>query len=180
MVIIWKVLKSSLVVITILIIIIVSYLIINRNNKTLIKLDSCIDGDTAWFIINGKREKVRFLGVDTPESTNIIEEYGIEASDYTCNMLKEAKNIYLEYDDNSDRYDKYDRVLGWVFVDNNNLSELLLTKGYAQVKYIYGDYLYLDELCMVQRDAYHKGIGIWNTEIKEKYKTNYCNKKYLK
>lgn len=144
-----------------------------------IKLDSCVDGDTAWFIINNKREKVRILGVDTPESTNYIEEYGIEASEYTCNVLKDAKHIYLEYDINSDGYDKYDRVLGWVFVDNNNLSELLLSKGYAQVDYIYGNYQYIDELCEVQKEAYSNGIGIWNSN-KNEYQNNYCNKGYFK
>lgn len=148
------------------------------SNRIEIKLDSCVDGDTAWFIINNKREKVRILGVDAPESTNIKEEYGLEASEYTCNVLRQAKHIYLEYDDNSDRYDKYDRVLGWVFVDNNNLSELLLSKGYAQVKYIYGDYLYVDRLCEVQEEAYNNKLGIWNSD--NEYQDNYCNQDYSK
>ena len=35
-----------------------------------VTLDQCVDGDTAWFDIDGKRTKVRFLYIDTPESTN--------------------------------------------------------------------------------------------------------------
>jgi len=143
--------------------------------KVKIQLVECIDGDTAWFMINGKKEKVRFLGIDTPESTNYIEEYGKEASDYTCNLLTNAESIYLEYDINSDRYDKYDRVLGYIFVDNNNLSELLLSNGYAKVYYIYGDYKYLDDLCKTQEYAYSNRLGIWNKEYDE-YQKNYCNK----
>ena len=89
-------------------------------------------------------------------------------------MLKSAKNIYLEFDINSDKYDKYNRMLAWVFVDNNNLSELLLLKGYAEVKYIYGDYKYISNLCMAQKQAYNNNIGIWS--IGYNYHDNYCVK----
>lgn len=169
---------SLLIFISIFIVIIVIY---NYyfDRKIEIQLDQCIDGDTAWFIINGKKEKVRLLGIDTPESIHpngIIEEYGIEASNYTCDVLKSANYIYLEYDSNSDPYDKYNRVLGWVFVDNNNLSELLLSKGYAEVQYIYGDYKYIDRLCSIQEEAYYNRLGIWNTSKYDTYQKNYCYK----
>ena len=144
------------------------------NEKEKIELVSCIDGDTAKFLIDGKEEKVRFLGIDTPESTNYVETYGKEASEYTCNLLKNANEIYLEYDVNSDKRDKYNRVLAWIFVDNNNLSELLLSSGYAEVKYIYGDYKYIDDLCNAQDNAYRNNLGIWS--IGYNYKNNYCNK----
>lgn len=146
----------------------------NRYSRVEITLADCIDGDTARFIINGKEEKVRFLGIDTPESTNIQEEYGKEASNYTCEVLKNANNIYIEYDSSSDNRDKYNRVLGWIFVDNNNLSELLVSRGYAEVKYIYGDYKYIDNLCVAQRQAYEDKLGIWS--INYKYEDNYCYK----
>ena len=48
-----------------------------------VTLDKCVDGDTAWFNVDGKKTKVRFLYIDTPESTNEIEPYGKEASEYT-------------------------------------------------------------------------------------------------
>lgn len=136
-----------------------------------ITLDSCIDGDTAWFIINGKKEKVRFLGVDAPEATKMVEEYGRDASDFTCNILSNANDIYIEYDSNSDVRDKYDRVLGWIFVDDNNLSELLVLNGLAEVKYIYGDYKYISDLCDAQYKAYSDRLMIWNLY---NYSDNYC------
>lgn len=159
--------------------VIFSYVGITKYNKINIKkekieLVNCIDGDTAKFIIDGKEEKVRFLGIDSPESTNYIEEYGKEASNYTCELLKNANDIYIEYDVNSDRRDKYNRVLGWIFIDNNNLSELLLSKGYAEVKYIYGNYKYIDNLCLTQKKAYDNNLGIWS--INYSYKDNYCYK----
>lgn len=136
-------------------------------------LDSCVDGDTAWFIIDGERVKVRFLGIDSPESTKIVEEYGMDASSYTCDLLESANDIYIEYDVNSDRYDKYDRMLGWVFVDGKNISELLVSKGLAEVKYIYGDYKYVDDLCSSQYRAYMDKVGIWQSYD---YSLNYCYK----
>ncbi len=147
-----------------------------NDNRVKVLFDHCIDGDTASFLIDGKMQSVRFLGIDTPEITKgKIEEYGKEASDYTCQVLKEGKDIYLEYDPNSKRYDKYGRVLAWVFVDNNNLSELLLSKGYARVQYIYGDYQYLDALCKAQEESYYKRLGIWEKDVSS-YQNNYCVK----
>lgn len=149
----------------------IGYRIINNYGKVEIKLDKCIDGDTAWFIVEGKREKVRLLGIDTPESTNYIEEYGEEASNYTCDMLESVNHIYLEFDNNSEKCDKYDRLLGYIFVDDNSLNELLLREGYAEVKYIYGEYKYIDKLCEKQYEAYIEEKGIWNLYD---YTNNYC------
>lgn len=168
---------KNIIFILIILSIIVCCFLLNNNydtNKIEVKLVDCIDGDTAKFIVNGKEEKVRFLGIDTPESTNTQEEYGMDASNYTCDMLKNADNIYLEYDTNSDRYDKYNRLLAWVFIDNNNLSELLLSKGYAEVKYIYGDYKYISDLCKTQKQAYNNSLGIWSIDYN--YQDNYCIK----
>lgn len=147
-----------------------------NSRKIEIQFDRCVDGDTAWFWLHGKSEKVRFLGIDAPESVHpngIVEDYGIESSNYTCSLLMEAKSIYLEYDPSSSTRDKYNRVLGWVFVDNNNISELLLSKGYAKVDYIYGDYQYIDQLCKVQQEAYDSRLGIWNQDY-DNYQDNYC------
>ena len=78
--------KYLLIFLVIIIILLIGYSFINDDGKVEIRLDKCIDGDTAWFMVDGKREKVRLLGIDTPESTNIIEDYGEEASNYTCYM----------------------------------------------------------------------------------------------
>ena len=115
-------------------------------SKIEVKLDKCVDGDTAWFILDNETIKTRFLAIDTPEYTKEIEKYGKEASEYTCTLLTNANKIEIEYDSNSDKLDKYDRHLVWVFVDNKLLQEKLLEKGYANIEYIYGEYKYLDNL----------------------------------
>ena len=89
--------------------------------KDKVKLSKCVDGDTARFILKGEEIKVRFLGINAPEiagSNKKAEEFGDTAADYTCNKLKKAEKIELEYDKASDKVDKYDRYLAYVFVDD--------------------------------------------------------------
>ena len=137
------------------------------NTKEKVKFSKCSDGDTAWFIINGEEKKVRFLAIDTPETGGEkgVEKYGKEASNYTCNALKNAKEIYLEYDGASDKEDKYGRILAFVYVDNILLEKDLIEKGLAKVAYIYGDYEYVDELRETETKAKEQKIGIWEDDI---------------
>ena len=132
------------------------------SDKYTVTLNKCVDGDTAWFNLNNKVIKARFLAIDTPESTKEIEPYGKEASNYTCNMLKRADKIEIQYDPDSKKLDKYDRHLVWVFVDDKLLQEEIVKEGLAQVKYIYGDYLYLDELKNYEKIAKAKSLNIWS------------------
>lgn len=135
------------------------------NSKFKVKLDKCVDGDTAKFIINDEVKTVRFLSVDTPEikhGSNDAEAYGEEAKEYTCNALKSAKSIKLQYDPKSDKTDKYDRVLAWVFVDDELLQEKLIREGLAEVKYVNGDYLYVSDLKLLQMSAQDSKKGIWS------------------
>lgn len=137
---------------------------INVNAKEIVTLNKCVDGDTAWFNINGEKIKARFLAIDTPESTNKIEPYGKEASEFTCNLLKNAKKIEIEYDENSDKFDKYDRHLVWVFVDDELLQNIIVKEGYADVKYLYGDYKYTDILKKSIIEAKANNLNMWKSE----------------
>ena len=156
----------------IILIISIFFLSINIVYGEEIKFSKCIDGDTFNLIIDGEEKKVRLLAVDTPESVKQdteVEYYGKEASDYTCKKLKKAKNIEIEYDDNSDKTDKYDRLLLWVFLDGKLLQEELVSGGYAKVAYLYGDYKYTNILKEKQELASSKNIGIWDMDAKKKY-----------
>lgn len=142
--------------------------IISVSAKTIeVKFSDCVDGDTAKFIYKKKEITARFLAVDTPETVhpNKKEEpYGKEASEYTCNKLKNAEVIKLEYDKDSDELDKYNRHLVWVFVDGELLQKKLVSKGFASVAYLYGDYKYTDELEAAEQDAEDSKLGIWAVE----------------
>ena len=137
-----------------------------------VTFSKCVDGDTFKVILNEEEYTVRMLAVDTPETvhpTKGVEYYGKEASNYTCDKLTNAKRIELEYDENSDKKDKYDRLLAWVFVDDELLQELLVENGYAKVAYLYDDYKYTNLLEEKQELASAKNIGIWNTEAANNY-----------
>lgn len=74
----------------------------------------CTDGDTANFNSNGFVFPVRFLGIDTPESTSKIEPWGLSAARFTCDTLSHANSIVLEAE--GVRIDSTgSRYLGWVW-----------------------------------------------------------------
>ena len=159
-----------------LILISIFFFSINFTYADTVKFKRCVDGDTFKAILNKKEVTVRMLAIDTPESVKPETEvayYGKEASEYTCNKLENARNITLEYDKNSDKFDKYDRLLAWVFIDDSLLQEELVEKGYAKVAYLYDDYKYADILKAKQELASAKNIGIWNEKAKENYEKNH-------
>ena len=136
------------------------------NNKITVKLDKCVDGDTAWFKINGAIKKYRFLSIDSPE---IDTEYGKLAKDYVCDLLMKSKDIKIEYDKLGETKDKYEIELVWVYVDNELLQEKILEKGLAEIKYVYAKYAHLDKLIEIENSSKNNKIGIWK---------NYYNKTY--
>lgn len=147
--------------------ILISFLIVfnvKASDKYVVTLNKCVDGDTAWFNLNGEKIKARFLAIDTPESTNKKEAYGKKASNYTCNSLKNASKIEIEYDDKSDKLDKYERHLVWVFTDDKLLQESLVKEGLAEIKYVYGDYKYLSILKKANTFAKENKLNIYSNE----------------
>ena len=142
-------------------------LIVFANTKEKVKFSKCVDGDTAKFERNNKVFTLRFLAVNTPETKSPkkgVEFYGKEASNYTCNRLEKAKNIEIEYDNKSDRNDRYGRNLGWVFLDDKLLQKDLVENGYAKVEYLYGKYKYVEELKELETKAKKDKKGLWQKE----------------
>lgn len=146
------------------------------NEKVEVEFSKCVDGDTAKFILDEEEITARFLAIDTPETVHpsIGEEpFGKEASNYTCDKLTNAKKIVLEYDDGSDKTDKYNRHLVWVYYDDKFLQEELLELGYAEIAYLYGNYKYTSDLQNVEVVAKSNKVGIWGDyefiDVEEKY-----------
>lgn len=149
---------------------------LSKNNKetekVIVKFNEGVDGDTAKFDMNGEIIKVRFLAVDTPESvhpTKEVQAYGVEASNFTKEKLKNAKTIELEFDNNSDKTDKYGRYLAWIWVDGELLQDLLVKEGLAKVAYLYADYKYTNILEESEKIAKETKIGIWKDEASNEY-----------
>jgi len=139
------------------------------SEKIEVKFSKCVDGDTAWLIKDEKEIKVRFLAIDAPEVGEQEEPFGKEASEFTCNKLKYAKKIEIEYDDNALEKDKYERHLVWIFVDDRLLQDEIVRNGWAEVTYLYGDYKYIDRLKQSESVAKRNSLNIWsnNDDYKE-------------
>ena len=60
--------------------------------------------------------------------------------------------------------DKYNRALGWVFIDDTLLQKDLVSLGYAKVAYLYGDYKYTEDLKKEESIAKSKKLGVWSLE----------------
>ena len=158
---IFSIIKKSLIFFLVL------PIIVFANTKEKVKFLKCVDGDTAKFERNNKVFTLRFLAVNTPETKSPkkgVEFYGKEASNYTCNRLEKAKNIEIEYDNKSDRNDRYGRNLGWVFLDDKLLQKDLVENGYAKVEYLYGKYKYVEELKELETKAKKAKKGLWQKE----------------
>ena len=166
-----------------LIVLLFSFINVWANSKEVVTLNRCVDGDTAIFNIKEVPTRVRFLAIDTPESVKpntLVQAYGKNASEYTCHILKKAKKIILEYDDKSDKKDKFDRVLAWVWADDLLLEEELIKVGYAKVAYVYKNYSYVNKLYQVQEEAKEKKIGIWSDYMPIYYKVIFKDEDIIK
>jgi micrococcal nuclease len=103
-----------------------------------VDLVRCVDGDTAIFTEGTGSFSVRFLGINTPESTYKFEPWGKAASTFTCDKLTNATTIVLEYDPSTERTDGNGRYLGWVWYDGRLLNLELVEEAYTGSKGVGG------------------------------------------
>lgn len=97
-----------------------------------VELFACRDGDTADFIEGDEVFRVRFLAIDTPESGHVFEPWGVAASSYACERMRNAETIVLEFDEAAgNRRGNYGRYLAFVWVDGINLNLELIELGYT-------------------------------------------------
>jgi micrococcal nuclease len=130
-----------------------------------------IDGDTIDVWMNGKETRVRLLGVDTPETVrpgSPVECFGKEASNYTESMLL-GEIVYLETDSSQAEYDRYGRLLAYVYLEGSNVSfnQMLLAEGYANMYKNNVPIKYEADFAESERLAREYNKGLWgaNCEI---------------
>ena len=96
----------------------------DRTGRGLVTVEQFIDGDTVHFWNNSRTEiiKVRFLAIDTPESTGKVEPWGKPASRFTKSKLQNAAEIVLESDEEGTATmdSTGDRYLAWVWYKPKN------------------------------------------------------------
>lgn len=131
--------------------------------KIEVSLSYVVDGDTMIFDENGVENKYRLLMVDTPENTSEIEYLGNEAYLYAKELLENASIIEIEYQEDNEVLDKYQRKLVWVFVDGKLLQEELAKKGYVK-EVLYdngGNYTYEKQIEKALEYAKEHQLGLY-------------------
>lgn len=124
-----------------------------------------IDGDTIDVNIDGKVERLRLIGIDTPETVDPrkpVQCFGKEASSKAKDLL-EGKKVRLESDTSQDNRDKYNRLLRYVYLeDGTSYNKLIIAEGYAH-EYTYNvPYKYQAEYKQAQKEAESAQKGLWS------------------
>jgi len=121
-------------------------------------------GDTIVVQINGVQEKIRLIGVNTPETVDPrrpVECFGKEASTFTKSLLTDQQ-IRIESDPSQGDRDKYGRLLRYVFLaDGTLVNEEIITEGYGYEYTYRTHYLYQTEFKKAQKGAQAQKKGLW-------------------
>ena len=131
-------------------------------------VERVVDGDTIVVRLGSRLERVRYIGVDTPETvhpTRGVEPYGEEASRFNASLV-EDQWVRLEYD--VAPRDRYGRLLAYVYVDTLFVNAELLRRGYAQLMTVPPNVRHVDTFILLQRQAREAGAGLWglvSTEV---------------
>ncbi len=123
-----------------------------------------IDGDTIVVQIGDRDEKVRFIGIDTPETVDPrkpVQCFGKEASLKTKALLSIGQ-VRLVSDTSQGNRDKYGRLLRYLFLpDGTFVNKVLIEQGFAH-EYTYRlPYQYQTEFKQAQNSAREKKLGLW-------------------
>ena len=123
-----------------------------------------VDGDTLAINMNGESVTLRLIGIDTPETVHPskpVECFGNEASNKAKSMLS-GTSVRIETDASQGTYDKYGRLLAYVFLQNGtNFNEYMILQGFAY-EYTYSTpYKYQSEFKYAQKEAEANKRGLW-------------------
>lgn len=120
-----------------------------------------VDGDTIIVNIDGKKERIRLIGVDTPETkhpSKPVQYFGKEATAFTKSMV-EGKKVMLGYD--YQLRDRYDRLLAYVYLEDETFLNAEIIKqgyGFAYTKF---NFKYLEEFRRYEKEAKEHRVGLW-------------------
>jgi len=123
-----------------------------------------VDGDTIDVRVRGQVERVRLIGIDTPETkrpNSPVECYGPEASAFTTTLLPEGTPLYLERDVVA--RDDYGRLLAYVYVtaDGTFVNDRLVREGYARPLTIPPNVAHAEDFVEASRSARTEDAGLW-------------------
>ncbi len=123
------------------------------------KLVRVIDGDTIDVELEAHRFRIRYIGVDTPESTTELDCFGQEATQRNSELVSSGM---VELEKDVSETDRYDRLLRHVWADGVLVSEVLVREGYARVTTYPPDEKYVERFLAVEEEARNEGAGLWS------------------
>lgn len=123
------------------------------------KVVKVADGDTLTILVDGQKERIRLVGIDTPEKKQPV--WGPAAKDFTTRLAM-GKTVRVETD--VEERDRYGRVLGYVYVGKTFLNLELVRQGYAMLYTSPPNVAHTDEFLAAQREARAAGRNIWNAK----------------
>jgi micrococcal nuclease len=123
-----------------------------------------VDGDTLEVDVDTGRERVRLLGIDTPETvhpTKPVECFGPEASSRMKQLAPPGTELRLERD--AELRDRFGRLLAYAYLpDGTFLNLAMLADGYATTLFIDPNRAHRPELSAAETDARRDGLGLWS------------------
>lgn len=142
----------------------------NGTQEVWTRIKRVVDGDTFAIDIRGKEEKVRLIGMDTPEVVDPrkpVQCFGREASSKAKELLSEVY-VRLESDATQSDRDKYGRLLRYAFMEDGTFfNEYMVKEGYAH-EYTYQiPYKYQKQFKAAQTYARENKKGLWANGVCE-------------
>ena len=138
---------------------------VENPSEELYEIKKVVDGDTIQIRFNGKKERLRLIGIDTPESVHPDEtkntENGELASEYTKSLLT-GKSVNLEFD--VEERDQYGRLLAYVYLDGEMINKKLIRDGYAQLETVPPNVKYVEEFTALLKEAKEAKRGLWGRD----------------
>jgi micrococcal nuclease len=133
-------------------------------NEVLITVLKVIDGDTVDIDIKGNTERVRLIGVNTPETkhpTKPIECFGPEASAYLTQLLPKGTHVRMERD--IEARDRYGRMLLYLYRESDNLfiNLDLVSHGYGTPMSIEPNTFHRNDFVHAAALAETTNVGLW-------------------
>lgn len=132
-----------------------------RADSTPARVTAVIDGDTVDAFVAGRTERIRLLGVDTPETVDQSKPigcYGPEAAAFTAGRLT-GRTVRLRFD--RQRRDRYGRLLAYVEVGGRRFNDELLAGGYAKLLVIPPNGRHGRAMLDLELTARSAGRGLW-------------------
>ena len=137
--------------------------ILQATQPGLYSVQSFVDGDTITVIMDGQIEKIRFIGVDTPEThkpNTPVQCYGPVAADFTKTIIGQ-RSIRLVSDSLSTDRDRYNRLLRYVYLaDGTLVNEQLILNGYG-FYYPYFPFTKSTQFGLAEALAQSNQAGLW-------------------